>query len=86
MVASNSSRQGSREALSDKPFHLEFGFSDGGQGIHFCVGAPLSRLEGAIAFQTLFALFPCLSLAEQIFTYREDLGFRGLKELWLETK
>jgi cytochrome P450 len=38
--------------------HLAFG-----HGIHFCLGAPLARLEGEIAFGSLLARFPSLSLA-----------------------
>ena len=38
--------------------HLAFG-----HGIHFCLGAPLARLEGEIAFGALLARFPDLSLA-----------------------
>jgi cytochrome P450 len=38
--------------------HLAFG-----HGIHFCLGAPLARLEGEIAFGSLLARFPALSLA-----------------------
>jgi cytochrome P450 len=38
--------------------HVAFGF-----GTHFCLGAPLSRLEGAIAFDALARRFPRLRLA-----------------------
>jgi len=38
--------------------HLGFG-----QGIHYCLGAPLARMETRIALQTLFARYPNLRLA-----------------------
>jgi cytochrome P450 len=37
--------------------HLAFGY-----GVHFCVGAPLARLEAAIALPALFERFPGLAL------------------------
>ena len=39
--------------------HLAFG-----QGIHYCLGAPLARLEGEIAFTTLLKRLPNLRLAD----------------------
>jgi cytochrome P450 len=57
--------------------HLAFGWA-----AHFCFGAPLARIEGQIAFETLLARFPELSLApDQAFAWRPNLGLRGLTEL-----
>ena len=39
--------------------HVGFGF-----GTHFCIGAPLARVEGEIALTALIQRFPSLSLAE----------------------
>jgi cytochrome P450 len=38
--------------------HLSFG-----HGVHHCLGAPLARLEAAVALPALFSRFPDLSLA-----------------------
>lgn len=54
-----------------------------GKGIHFCLGAPLARLEGQIAFGTLLRRMPHLRLAtspEQI-TYRDAGSLRALASL-----
>jgi cytochrome P450 len=60
--------------------HLGFG-----HGIHFCLGAPLARLEGRIAFSALFTRFPELRLAvdrsELRWTHGDGLVLRGLDEL-----
>jgi cytochrome P450 len=34
-----------------------------GHGIHFCIGGPVARLEGKIAFETMLRRFPDMSLA-----------------------
>ncbi len=44
----------------EKPSHLAFG-----GGLHFCVGAPLARLEMQIALPALFAHAPGLRIVEQ---------------------
>ncbi|GGX66999.1 cytochrome P450 [Streptomyces hiroshimensis] len=48
--------------------HLAFG-----HGIHYCVGAPLARLEGRIAFTALLDRFPEIHLACD----EDDLRWRG---------
>lgn len=51
-----------------------------GAGIHFCVGAPLARLELRVAFRTLFARLPRLRLSEPA-RYANLYHFHGLKRL-----
>lgn len=53
-----------------------------GAGIHFCVGAPLARLELALALPALFARRPGLRLAEPP-AYADRYHFRGLTDLRL---
>jgi cytochrome P450 len=59
-----------------------------GHGIHFCLGAPLARLEGRVAFERLFARFPELSLAAEPSGLRWHSGLimRGLHELPVRTR
>ena len=57
--------------------HLAFG-----HGIHFCLGAPLARLEARIALEALLARLPGLSLAHEAPLERmESTIVYGLKAL-----
>ena len=60
--------------------HLAFG-----RGIHFCLGAPLARLEGRIAFAALLGRFPALRVAGGGAERGGTLLLRGLERLELET-
>lgn len=51
-----------------------------GGGIHFCVGAPLARMEIALALPILWARCPGLTLAEPP-EYADIYHFHGLKRL-----
>ncbi|HXW77766.1 MAG TPA: cytochrome P450, partial [Candidatus Eremiobacteraceae bacterium] len=59
--------------------HLAFGWA-----AHFCFGAPLARLEGNIAFETLLRRFPTLELTGEQLAWRENTGLRGLRSLPLD--
>jgi cytochrome P450 len=54
-----------------------------GHGIHFCLGAPLARIEGEVAFGALLARFPSLSLAADpaSLRWRKSSLIHGLETL-----
>jgi len=54
-----------------------------GHGIHFCLGAPLARLEATLAFERMLELLPRLRLAvppEQL-AWRTSAQVRGVLQL-----
>jgi len=72
-------------ARFDDPAHLDVARPDNhqlsfSQGIHYCLGAALARLEGQIAVGSLIRRFPDLELAEEP-QYRDHFVLRGLKSL-----
>ena len=57
------------------PSHLAFG-----GGLHFCVGAPLARLEMHIALPMLFEAMPDLHMT-QVPRYADSYHFHKLDQL-----
>jgi cytochrome P450 len=70
--------QPDRLDLSRNPSHVAFG-----HGIHFCLGAPLARMEAAIAFSGLLDHFDDMELAvsDQDLSYRPSSLIHGLTRL-----
>lgn len=66
------------DVTRDDSQHVAFG-----RGIHYCLGAPLARLEGQVAIGALLRRFPNLALAVPPgdLAWRPGLILRGLAEL-----
>ena len=73
-----------------EPDVLDIGRGDGpnlgfGHGIHYCLGAPLARLEAKVAFETLLSRYPGLRLAVSrdslAWAHGDGLVLRGLLSL-----
>jgi cytochrome P450 len=54
-----------------------------GEGIHFCIGAPLARMEARIAFESMLERFPRLQLKDPAIRpkYKGSYFLRGLESL-----
>ena len=66
--------------MLDRANNQHVGF---GSGMHYCLGAPLARLESSIAFQVLFERLPKLQLAidPEKLRWHSTLVTRGTKAL-----
>ncbi|MFM7535253.1 MAG: cytochrome P450 [Acidimicrobiales bacterium] len=60
----------------DAAKHVGFGY-----GLHFCLGAPLARLESTIAFNGLLRRFGTIELATDALEHGGTLLGRGLRTL-----
>jgi cytochrome P450 len=56
--------------------HLAFGWA-----AHFCFGAPLARMEGQIAFNTILSRLSRPALLDEALDWRSNAGLRGLTSL-----
>ena len=54
-----------------------------GEGIHFCIGAPLARMEASISFEAMLARFPKINLKDPAIKpkYKGSYFLRGLESL-----
>ena len=65
------------------PFRTDGANVSFGAGIHFCIGAPLARIELQVAFAELFRRLPRLRIAEAP-RYANVYHFHGLEKLVVE--
>ena len=77
------------EVLGDRPDAFDITRNPGrhlafGHGIHFCLGAPLARVEAAIALRHLLPRLARCQVAEPP-QWKPHTVLRGLEHLWLTT-
>jgi hypothetical protein len=73
------------------PDHFEIGRSPNphvsfGGGVHFCLGAPLARLEAQICFERLLGTFRNLEVVEGGVRWRDYVNLRSLDSLVLRVE
>lgn len=81
--AANRDPQRFADANRFDPFRTDGANVSFGAGIHFCIGAPLARIELQVAMKTLFERLPGLRLAEPP-SYNNVYHFHGLERLRVE--
>jgi unspecific monooxygenase len=69
-----------RDADTFDPFRTDGQNVSFGAGIHFCIGAPLARIELQVALSTLFKRLPTLRLEGEP-RYNNVYHFHGLERL-----
>jgi cytochrome P450 len=60
----------------EKTQHCGFGYA-----VHYCIGAPIARLEGSLSFKLLYAALPGLQLASDAWEWQPTVLNRSLKTL-----
>jgi cytochrome P450 len=82
LMLGSANRDSARYADAERfePTRDASGHTSFGAGIHFCLGAPLARLEIEVALPVLFQRLPKLRLAEAP-RYRDTYHFHGLERL-----
>ena len=73
-------------AVYDDPDRFDIRRSDAhhhsfGGGVHYCIGAPLARLEAQIAIPALMSRFPAMRLTAEQLEWRRLPAFRGVTQL-----
>lgn len=69
------------DILREKNHHVIFGY-----GIHFCIGAPLARMEGGFALSAMMRRMTEIELGDNPPVWRDSLVLRGLSSLPIRFK